>query len=361
MALLIKSRLHLHPRFQQYLFAAQSHESVRANSEYYMEEWCNQLGMSFKRSDRQWIIGGVAKVYIRGGTKITDHSFLRGRQIHSGFLDECTKLHSSFIETARRRFSQGDSMLLMATNSAEPSNYIFEAFIETPRPRQFTMGEDDWSWDSNFYFDQEMRADLEADAPWTVGYARDIRGEWAAEEGAVFPDLKQFFVPMEDGETMRQNARGIVAVDAGVGSTTFGLLAVPKGNGNWRIVDEYVWRMGRKGRLDDEEHLKNMRAKWTFQEIVIDDSAANFREVALKYGLVPHFGRSNYHTKLDGIRVLCNVLYRGRLDISERCVILRGMMAGYQYDETNDRLGHANSHGPDTARYLADYLFPGWM
>jgi len=190
-------------------------------------------------------------------------------------------------------------------------------------------------------------------------YDRFVRGLRVVAEGLIYPQMTaSMFRPEEDmvGTDVRY-----CAIDFGASHATVMLFGgMFRGNkSDWRVVAEYYDRNSDKTTYDHYVGFLNECQKLRIDPksviIAIDPAAKVLRQEFLKHGLTVVKAKNDVN---PGIEFTRNVLYDGRLIISQACIDMLDEFASYAWDEKASERGEEkpikqNDDRMDALRYFA--------
>lgn len=185
-----------------------------------------------------------------------------------------------------------------------------------------------------------------------VFYQRYIQGLWVAAEGLVYP--------MFDGEkhlTKEQGGPGTyyISMDYGtINPTAMGLWRLQNGAA---VMEKEYYHNSRETHQQktDEEYYRDLEkfaGDTPVQRIIIDPSAASFKECIRRHGKFHVMDADN--SVLDGIRFTGTLLSQGKLKIHESCENTIAEFGAYLWDEksSEDAVIKENDHSMDQMRYF---------
>lgn len=335
----------------QYYVAAQSAGSFVRNNGAYIQDICEQAGLSVKLVAGglypHYLIGDVIKLFLFGGGTARSAMMARGPTIHSAWIDEATLCQPDFIRTVHSRFSFDGGTLFLTQNADSPSNYIKVEYIDAPKPRWCIIN--GTFYDNPHYPDSQRRRVLD-DPNKGSFYQRMVDNLWVGVEGLIYPIGQEHIV--DDAVPLV----GYAAIDAGTAGTTAGLLFAKTDYG-YLIADEYYHKRDNDGMLSEQEHLRRMQVKWRIRQWRIDRAAAPMRADAVYGGLAatPSEGRR----VIEGVQLVNNALAMGKLRIHRRCANLIREAGGliWNLSMTGPKLG-LDDHAADAMRYGVEWLMP---
>lgn len=122
------------------------------------------------------------------------------------------------------------------------------------------------------------------------------------------------------------------------------------------MVKEYYYDGRKKGKQKtDEEYYADLEAfadGYLIEQVVIDPSAASFKETIRRHGKFSVKNAKN--DVLDGIRDTGTMLQAGLLHFNKTCVNTKAEFGAYAWDEkaSSDAVIKENDHSMDQTRYF---------
>ena len=187
-----------------------------------------------------------------------------------------------------------------------------------------------------------------------VFYARYILGLWTKAEGLVYPFFDAAVHMVSDRSS---RGRYFVSCDYGtINPCVFGLWRLHDNTAT--MVKEYYFDSRKRGfQKTDEEYYEDLEAfvgDTPVEQIIIDPSAASFKETIRRHG---RFSVKNANNDvLDGIRLTSSLLKSGHLFFDESCKNTKMEFGAYAWDEkaTTDAVIKENDHSMDQMRYFVN-------
>lgn len=302
-------------------------------------------------------------VHLIGAYNQLSEGRLRGMTACLALVDEATLVPEAFWTQLLARLSVPGARLLATTNPDGPNHWLRQQFLL--RAPQLNLASWHFTLDDNPSLDPKYVADLKAE---NVGlfYRRNILGEWALAEGAVF----DMWDPDRHVVTVLPAVRRWIAVGIDYGTTNpFAALALGLGADNVLYLG-HEWRWDSKTQhrqLTDAQYSEKLRAwlkgigvhpQWT----IVDPSAASFVTQLHQDGLVPAQGDN---AVLDGIRCVASLLGRNKLKVHSSCQGFINEIPGYSWDPDKAAKGEdapikADDHSLDAARYATFTTQSAW-
>ena len=330
-------------------------ESLRRNVIVHLPSWLEGLfKVTERRAENKLIIsvGGRSNTYyLFGGRDESSYTLVQGMTLAGVLFDEVALMPRSFVEQALARCSVAGSKFWFNCNPEGPMHWFYREWVLAYKEKNvlhlhFTMAD-------NLSLSEKIKQRYEG--MYTgVFYARYILGKWTKAEGLVYP----FFDPsvhLVDYNADKLSGRFFVSCDYGtINPCVFGLWHVKGASAV--MVKEYYFDSRKKGRQKtDEEYYKDLEAfvgDYPIEQIIIDPSAASFKETIRRHG---KFSVRNANNEvLDGIRNTSTLLKAGLLKFDKSCVNTRAEFGAYAWDEKSsvDAVIKENDHSMDQMRYL---------
>ena len=286
--------------------------------------------------------GVLGRFYIFGGGNARSYMPVRGMTAHSAYVDEATLCDRRFIETVWERCTFDDSRMIMTANADSPLHWIKTEIIDRP-PRRMAFLETDFL--ENVHYSDARREELLALDPNTANYKRAILNQWAASEGLIIPVPGEALV-REDQFT----PAGDVVMDPGWANITAALLFVKTEYGHL-VADEYYWDGGRMGRRPDDAHIREIAGRWQIHRLIVDPASASMKAAAAALGYWPEDAQNPFE---EGVQVVNNAIYSGKLKINHLCRNLMSELGGYRWNIGGTApVPTAPDHAADCLRYGA--------
>ncbi|MDE7323090.1 MAG: PBSX family phage terminase large subunit [Lachnospiraceae bacterium] len=344
---------------QNFGMAGKTIGSFRRNVLFWLKLMLASRGytISDRRSDNLLIVSKgntVNYFYIFGGKDERSQDLIQGITLAGMFFDEVALMPESFVNQATGRCSVDGSKYWFNCNPDNPRHWFKVNWIDKAEEKRilylhFTM-------DDNLSLSERIKARYRG--MYTgVFYLRYIEGLWRVAEGLVYSMFD------EDKNVTDKCMTGAkeynVSVDYGtVNPFSANLWAF---DGKKSVMEKEVYYDSREEgtRVDDEAYYKMMDEmigdkKVTF--IIVDPSAASFKEVIRKYG--KYIVKDADNDVLDGIRVTTTMLNKGMIQIHESCKNTINEFGLYCWDEDSgeDAVIKENDHAMDSVRYYC-YTF----
>lgn len=328
-------------------------ESLRRNVIVHLPSWLEGLfKVTERRAENKLIIsvGGHSNTYyLFGGRDESSYTLVQGMTLAGVLFDEVALMPRSFVEQALARCSVAGSKFWFNCNPEGPMHWFYKEWVLECKRRNvlhlhFTMAD-------NLSLSEKIKQRYEG--MYTgVFYARYILGKWTKAEGLVYPFFNAEKHMIDDDGS---RGRYYISCDYGtLNPCVFGLWRV---NGNSAfMVKEYYYDGRKKGKQKtDEEYYADLEAfadGYLIEQVVIDPSAASFKETIRRHGKFSVKNAKN--DVLDGIRDTGTMLQAGLLHFNKTCVNTKAEFGAYAWDEksSSDTVIKENDHSMDQMRYF---------
>lgn len=286
-----------------------------------------------------------------GGKDESSFMLIQGRTLAGVLLDEVTLMPESFVNQALARCSVDGARLWFSCNPDNPNHWFYNDWIKRHRERNalylhFSMTDNPSLSEKTLKRYGSMYSG--------VFFRRYILGEWCVAEGVVYP---MFDPDKHTAANYGSQGTYYISIDYGtVNPTAMGLWLVQ--NGTAVMVKEYYYNSRKEGKQKtDEEYyadLEEFAGKLQIQRVIVDPSAASFKECIRRHGKFHVWDAQN--AVLDGIRYTATLLQAGRLLFDGRCTNTFNEFGAYCWDDSNpseDAVIKENDHSMDQVRYFA--------
>ena len=286
-----------------------------------------------------------------GGKDESSFMLIQGRTLAGVLLDEVTLMPESFVNQALARCSVDGARLWFSCNPDNPNHWFYNDWIKRHRERNtlylhFSMTDNPSLSEKTLKRYESMYAG--------VFFRRYILGEWCVAEGVVYP---MFDPDKHTAANYGSQGTYYISIDYGtVNPTAMGLWLVQ--NGTAVMVKEYYYNSRKEGKQKtDEEYyadLEEFAGKLQIQRVIVDPSAASFKECIRRHGKFHVWDAQN--AVLDGIRYTATLLQAGRLLFDGSCTNTFNEFGAYCWDDSNpseDAVIKENDHSMDQVRYFA--------
>ena len=342
---------------QKFAICGKTIESLRRNVITNLRDWVPyELKITERRTENKIIISdGVREnvFFMFGGKDESSYTLIQGMTLAGVLMDEVALMPRSFVEQAMARCSVPGSKFWFNCNPENQEHWFYKEWVLKANDRNalhlhFTMAD-------NLALDPDIRHRYEA--MYTgVFYRRYILGEWCKAEGLVYPMFNR------DVHTVQEHGKkGLYYVSIDYGTVN------PTAMGLWRIQDgtatmerEYYHASRETGyQKTDEEYyadLEEFVGDTLIQRVIIDPSAASFKETIRRHGKFKVMDADN--SVLDGIRFTSTMIKQGKCKIHESCVNTLREFSLYSWDDKakDDSVIKENDHSMDQTRYMFQTL-----
>lgn len=310
--------------------------------------------LRWRRSDKLLEVkrGAVTNWFeVFGGKDESSQDLIQGRTFAGVLLDEVVLMPKSFVNQALARCSVDGARLWFSCNPGSPQHWFYTEWIKKHSERNalylhFAMTDNPSLSEKTL---ERYRSQYSG-----VFYDRYILGKWVLAEGLIYP----MFDP-EKHTAANYGTQGMyyISIDYGtVNPTAMGLWMVQ--NGTAVMVKEYYYNSRKEGKQKtDEEYyadLEEFAGKLQIQRVIVDPSAASFKECIRRHGKFHVWDAQN--AVLDGIRYTATLLQAGRLLFDGSCTNTFNEFGAYCWDDSNpseDAVIKENDHSMDQVRYFA--------
>ncbi|WP_052062017.1 PBSX family phage terminase large subunit [Rhodococcoides fascians] len=321
------------------------------------------------------------KVHCIGANDAKSENRIRGMSVQQVYLDEITVLDQSFFKQALGRMSIPGAQMFGTTNPDTPAHFLKKDYLDRigVPDDQGKLQLTNWR---RFHFNIEDNPSLEEEykaslyAEYTgLWYRRFILGHWVAAEGAVYDmwDQERHVVPWEKLPAMTEYFG--VGIDYGTTNATSAILLGLGQDGVLYAVDEWRYAASSSESRKTDSQLSEGIREWLTKPhlpaphgnpdigpVIVDPAAASFR-VQMKADGVHTYPASN--EVLYGIRLLANLLEKGKLKVSSKCRGLIQEFPGYSWDPKQTDNGKdypitKDDHGLDSLRYVCSTTEKRW-
>lgn len=309
--------------------------------------------LKWRRSDKILEVQrGTVKNWFEvfGGKDESSFALIQGRTLAGVLLDEVVLMPESFVNQALARCSVKGAKLWFSCNPGNPQHWFYTNWIlEREKHNALYLH---FAMLDNPSLDEKTLARYQSMYD-GVFYQRYILGEWVAAEGLVYPmfDMEKHVI-----DTLPPKlGRLFVSIDYGtLNPTAMGLWQIY--NGTATMIKEYYYdgRSEGKQKTDEEYYadLEKFADGYHIERIIIDPSAASFRECIRRHGKFAVWNADN--SVLDGIRLTGTLLKAGKLKFHRSCENTFREFTSYVWDmdSTEDAVVKEFDHSMDQTRYF---------
>lgn len=292
------------------------------------------------------------KVYALGADNKKHIARIQGATFEYVYGDEITTWSKGVFDMLKSRLRCDHSFFDGTCNPDNP-NHWFKKFLDS---------------DADIYLQSYVIDDgvlppkiveeLKKEYAGTVFYGRYILGQWVASEGLVYDMFSREKHVRDDIVTA-----GVyyVSCDFGIQNATVFLLWQKERDGDrWVCLDEWYYS-GREQKVQKSigqlvDGLRGMVGDRHVKQVIVDPSAS---------ALIVELRKAGFHVihakndVMNGISDVAEMLQRGRLLISPRCVNTLEEFSAYAWDSKASERGQdkpikEHDHGMDAVRYMVE-------
>lgn len=309
--------------------------------------------------------GKENRIYLFGGKDESSYALIQGITLAGVLLDEAVLMPESFVNQALARCSVEGARIWFSCNPGNPNYWFKRKWIDKREDHNalylhFAMTDNPSLSKKTLDRYESMYTG--------VFYDRYVRGLWVAAEGLVYPMFnKAEHVFDELPWHAKQRGKWYISLDYGtVNPTAAGLWCVYHGTA-YRAAEYYYDSRAENEegvsinqRRTDEEHyaeIEKMAGDRRIERIVVDPSAASFKETIRRHGKFAVWDADN--SVLDGIRLTGTLLKAGRILVHSSCKGFLSEVEQYQWDmekTDEDAVIKENDHAMDDTRYFASTI-----
>lgn len=296
-----------------------------------------------------WLFG--EKCYALGAEKVSQVSKIRGSSIKYCYGDEVADWAEEVFELLKSRLDKEYSCFDGTFNPQYPGHWL-KCFLDSDAD----IFSQTYTIDDNPFLPESFKENLKKEYEGTVFYDRYILGLWKRAEGLVYP---MFSEEKHIVKNYRINGKYYISLDYGtVNPTAMGLWCVDAGKAV--MLKEYYYnsREERRQKTDEEyyDDLKKFAEGYSIERVIIDPSAASFKETIRRHGKFNVLDADN--SVLDGIRLTGTLLQSERIKFYEGCKNTFDEFGAYMWDEKSgeDAVVKENDHAMDMIRYFVQTI-----
>lgn len=310
----------------------------------------------WRRSDKLLEVkrGAVTNWFeVFGGKDESSFMLIQGRTLAGVLLDEVALMPQSFVEQALARCSVDGARMWFSCNPGNPQHWFYINWILRHKEHNalylhFSMRDNPGLSERTIQRYESMYSG--------VFYQRYIEGRWVAAEGLVYP---MFNADLHLTDEQGGPGTYYLSMDYGtINPTAMGLWRLHDGQA---IMEREYYHNSRETHQQktDEEYYQDLDAfigDTPVQRIIIDPSAASFRECIRRHGKYRVMDADN--SVLDGIRFTGTLLSQGKIKIHRSCVNTIAEFGAYLWDDkaTEDKVIKDHDHSMDQMRYFCQTL-----
>lgn len=291
------------------------------------------------------------KCYCLGAEKISQVSKLRGASFKYCYGDEVADWSEDVFALLKSRLDKSYSCFDGTFNPQNPEHWL-KRFLDSDAD----IFAQTYTIDDNPFLPDAFKDNLKREYAGTVFYDRYILGRWTRAEGLVYP---MFTAEQHTFAEHGTEGAHYVSMDYGtINPTAMGLWRLCNGCAYMEREYYHDSRKERRQKTDEEYYQDLVRfvGDAPIQRIIIDPSAASFKECIRRHGKFRISDADN--AVLDGIRLTGTLLSKGKLKIHESCTNTIKEFGSYMWDEkaTEDAVIKENDHSMDQMRYFCQTM-----
>lgn len=293
-------------------------------------------------------------IYIFGGKDESSQALIQGITLAGVLFDEVALMPRSFVEQAMARCSVEGSRYFFNCNPEHPKHWFYTEWILKAKEKKALRLK--FLMDDNPSLSKETKERYYNLYTGTF-FRRFILGEWVVAEGLVYQRFNDNIGDyLWHGSESDLHGRWFISIDYGtVNPCSMGLWCL-HGREAVRVKESY-YNSRKEGRSrTDEEHyteLVKLAGDHYIEDIILDPSAASFRELIIRHGKFSVINGIN--DVINGIRTVSNMLNDGTIKIGAQCHSSIDEFGIYSWDgkANEDRVIKENDHAMDDIRYFA--------
>ena len=308
---------------------------------------------SYNRQTGDLQIAGRS-VKVIGAKDEGSEKYIRGKTLAGAYIDEMTLIPESFFKQLLNRMSVAGSKLYGTTNPDTPSHYIYKDYIADQDKRDSGMVRViHFDLDDNPNLGEEYKSFIRS-AYSGLFYKRFIQGLWVMGEGSIYDMWTDALVYNE--MPFRAHTTSFIGIDYGTLNATCFLHVVDDGECLW--IEREYYHSGRQGQQKTDAQYADALIEFIggvdVNRVILDPSAASFKAELKARGV--RIKDANNEV-LDGIRIVSNMMARGKLRVNARCVNLIREIQSYRWDPKPADRGKEqpikiDDHACDALRYV---------
>ena len=331
-----------------FIIAGQSLASVGRNVRRPMIGMLIRMGIPYiwREQKAELVIGKAVFLFV-GAHSEQAQDRIQGMTVAGALLDESVLLPKSFIMQVLARLTFDGSKLFCTYNPDSPHHWFKKEIVDGMLPAVVKFGLQD-----NPVLSEEAKQRYRTMFT-GVFYERFVLGNWAAAEGAIFPDFNTFHAADLPGTSPSYVD---VTLDYASASVTAGLLVASFADIDY-VIGEYYHDARTQGALTDRQIVDNLKAELFNEQppnrFWVDPAAASIKVILRRDNLPVRDANNNV---LSGIRCVSTQFAAKKLFISDACPNLISELGGYRWDAKKQEDGDdapvkVNDHGCDALRY----------
>lgn len=323
-----------------------------------------------KRSENLLTVSKKGKTntfYIFGGKDESSQDLIQGVTLAGILFDEVALMPRSFVEQGLARCSIEGARFWFNCNPDNPNHWFYREWVLKAEEKHalrlsFLM-------DDNLSLSEKVKQRYYSLYVGTF-FRRFILGEWVIAEGLVYQDFNDNIKEnLWHGAESNLKGEWYISVDYGTIN--------PCSMGLWCVTDkeairakEYYYNSRKEGRqLTDEEYyteLERLAGDHYIEDVVIDPSAASFKETIRRHG--KFYTKNAKNDVINGIRITGQMLKNGLVKIGADCKASQEEFGMYRWDDKSeeDKVIKENDHAMDDIRYFCatilkrKFKYKGW-
>lgn len=317
----------------------------------------NKYSIKWRRSEKLLEVkrGAVTNWFeVFGGKDESSFMLIQGRTLAGVLLDEVALMPESFVNQALARCSVDGAKLWFSCNPDNPQHWFYLNWIKRHRERNALYLH--FSMDDNPSLSEKTLARYKSMYS-GVFYQRYIEGHWVVAEGLVYP---MFNPERHITDEIPEKGSYYVSMDYGtINPTAMGLWLLKPDKTAVMVKEYYHNSRETRQQKTDEEYYRDLEAfagNLPIQKIIIDPSAASFKECIRRHGKFKVLDADN--SVLDGIRFTGTLISQGRIKVHSSCANTLKEFGAYMWDEkaATDTVIKENDHSMDQMRYFCQTL-----
>jgi len=292
------------------------------------------------------------KIYLVGANDERSESKIRGVTLLAAYGDEVTLWPESFFTMLLSRLSEPNAKFFGTTNPDNPKHWLKKNYIDRKEEiglNLFTFQLED---NNSLPLDYINSLKREYTGLW---YRRYILGLWVMAEGAIYPNYQSAVVCAQDLPA----SYDAYVVGCDYGSTNpFVYLLLSRSQGTWYLTQEHYYDSAKQGQRVNKQHAEELKiflGGRAPRYVDVDPSRPEFI-LELRRAYTSLDIRHAINDVLPGIQNVANLMFQGRLKISDACIHTIEEAAGYVWDlaateKGEDKPLKQNDHCMDALRY----------
>ncbi len=301
---------------------------------------------TYNRADNIAYVGNQRYDCVAGNDENSE-ARIRGLTLHSALCDEVTEVPQSYWNMLTFQMTHEGGKCWAMTNPAGPLHWLKRDWLDEGKFHQHVQYHLDRA-----HFIPEERKQAYRDMYSGAFYLRFYEGEWAANEGLIFPDWTVASPPADARLVLT-----VIGVDYGIASPSAFVVLQQYRQGNLTTYHvpkvEYVEAPETDSQL--AKRLLELSSQWNAKAVILDPSALSLR-LELQRSPGRRFAvRKADNAVIPGIRLTQNALAQGKITIGpEATERLQLEFGTYAWEpERDDTPIKENDHACDALRYAS--------